>query len=93
MKILIPFFSFVSLIGFSQNNPNPGYWQQHVDYKMELDMNVENYQYSGTQELVYTNNSPDTLKKSFIIYILMPFNPEVLWTLGYNQFPIRINEC
>jgi hypothetical protein len=35
------------------------YWQQQVDYKMVV-MDVKNYQYKGTQELVYTNNSPDT---------------------------------
>jgi hypothetical protein len=36
------------------------YWQQQVDYKMDVVMDVKNYQYKGTQELVYTNNSPDT---------------------------------
>jgi hypothetical protein len=62
--------SLFSLLGFSQNNPNPGYWQQHVDYKMEVDMNVKNYQYKGKQELVYTNNSADTLYRVF--YHLYP---------------------
>ena len=47
----------------AQNNTS--YWQQQVDYTMEVDMNVENYQYTGTQELVYTNNSPDTLNRVF----------------------------
>ena len=69
MKKLIV-FSLLSAFGFSQNNPNAGYWQQHVDYKMDVDMNVKNYQYKGHQELVYTNNSPDTLKKVF--YHLYP---------------------
>ena len=59
-----------SIVGFSQNNPNPGYWQQKVDYKMEVEMNVKNYQYKGKQELVYTNNSSDTLTKVF--YHLYP---------------------
>lgn len=62
--------SLFSLLGFSQNNPNPGYWQQHVDYKMEVNMNVKNYQYKGKQELVYTNNSADTLYRVF--YHLYP---------------------
>ncbi|MFC4722821.1 M1 family metallopeptidase [Geojedonia litorea] len=46
------------------------YWQQHVDYTMEIDMDVNTYQYSGTQKLVYTNNSPDTLYRVF--YHLYP---------------------
>ncbi len=46
------------------------YWQQHVDYKMEVDMNVNNYQYTGKQTLVYTNNSPETLDR--VYYHLFP---------------------
>ena len=66
-------FLFLSLLlissinGFAQKN---FYWQQHVDYKMNVSMDVKTYQYKGTQELVYTNNSPDTLKKVF--YHLYP---------------------
>ena len=28
------------------------YWQQHVYYKMEIDMDVKTYQYQGKQTLV-----------------------------------------
>ncbi len=51
------------------------YWQQHVDYKMEIDMNVDTYQYSGRQELKYTNNSPDTLKTVFYHLYFNAFQP------------------
>jgi hypothetical protein len=37
---------------------------------MEVSMDVKNYQYKGKQELVYTNNSSDTLRKVF--YHLFP---------------------
>lgn len=57
---------------FAQSAP---YWQQHVDYKMEVSMDVKNYQYKGKQELVYTNNSPDTLKKVFYHLFLNAFQP------------------
>lgn len=53
----------------------PGYWQQHVDYKMEIDMNVNNFQYKGTQQLVYTNHSPDTLKRVFYHLFFNAFQP------------------
>ncbi len=56
-------------------NPNPGYWQQHVDYKMDVTMNVEKFQYSGTQELVYTNNSADTLKNVYYHLYFNAFQP------------------
>ncbi|SHL64218.1 M1 family metallopeptidase [Flavobacterium chilense] len=65
--ILLSLLSLGLNSAFAQNAP---YWQQHVDYKMEVSMDVKNYQYKGKQELVYTNNSPDTLKKVF--YHLYP---------------------
>ena len=51
------------------------YWQQQVDYKMDVDMNVDNYQYTGDQELVYTNNSPDTLNRVFYHLYFNAFQP------------------
>ena len=48
-----------------QSKKNNSYWQQHVNYNMEIDMDVKKYQYKGKQHLTYTNNSPDTLKKVF----------------------------
>ncbi|WP_289058139.1 M1 family metallopeptidase [uncultured Flavobacterium sp.] len=65
--ILLSFLSLGFNSAFAQSAP---YWQQHADYKMEVSMDVKNYQYKGKQELVYTNNSPDTLKKVF--YHLYP---------------------
>ena len=44
---------------------NSSYWQQHVDYSMEIDMDVNSYQYQGKQKLVYTNNSPDVLNRVY----------------------------
>ena len=64
-----------SCIGFAQNNPNPGYWQQHVDYKMEVNMDVKKFQYKGKQEIVYTNNSPDTLHKVYYHLYNNAFQP------------------
>ena len=65
--ILLSFLSFGLNSIFAQNAP---YWQQHADYKMEVSMDVKNYQYKGKQELIYTNNSQDTLRKVF--YHLFP---------------------
>ena len=52
-----------------------GYWQQHVDYKMEVTMDVKSYQYKGKQELVYTNNSSDTLHRVFYHLYNNAFQP------------------
>ena len=57
----------------AQNNSS--YWQQHVDYTMAVDMDVENYQYTGSQKLVYTNNSPDTLNRVYYHLYFNAFQP------------------
>lgn len=54
---------------------NTSYWQQHVDYTMEVDMDVDTFQYTGTQELVYTNNSPDTLARVYYHLYFNAFQP------------------
>lgn len=64
-------FAFTAI--FSQNNTS--YWQQHVDYKMEVDFDDKNYQYDGEQQLVYTNNSPDTLQRVFYHMYFNAFQP------------------
>ncbi len=46
-------------------------WQQHVDYTMNVALDVNTHLFKGTQKLVYTNNSPDTLKK---VYYHLYFN-------------------
>lgn len=68
----------IALISLNFGNllaQNSGYWQQQVDYKMDVVMNVKNYQYNGKQELVYTNNSPDTLKRVFYHLYNNAFQP------------------
>lgn len=73
-KSLTLLLLLTTIIVFAQNNTT--YWQQHVDYTMDVDVDVENYQYKGTQELVYTNNSPDVLNKVFYHLYYNAFQPE-----------------
>ena len=55
--------------------PHPGYWQQHADYTMDVNIDVKTFRYSGTQELVYTNKSPDTLRRVFYHLYFNAFQP------------------
>ncbi|MBX2826684.1 MAG: M1 family metallopeptidase [Flavobacteriaceae bacterium] len=54
---------------------NMGYWQQKVDYQMEIDVDVEKWQYEGKQEITYTNNSPDVLDRVFYHLYFNAFQP------------------
>lgn len=74
MKKILITFAFLATLGARAQN-NTSYWQQHVDYSMNVDMNVKNFQYTGDQELVYTNNSPDTLKRVFYHLYFNAFQP------------------
>ena len=60
---------FVLQVGSAQ------YWQQAVDYTMEVTLDTETALYNGTQKLVYTNNSPETLNKVFYHLYFNAFKP------------------
>lgn len=70
--IALSFFIISFSTSFSQSN---SYWQQKADYKMEVSMDVKTYQYKGKQELIYTNNSSDTLRKVFYHLYNNAFQP------------------
>ncbi|QDH25816.1 M1 family peptidase [Neokomagataea tanensis] len=41
--------------------PGPGYWQNKVDYTINARLDAPKHALEGTEYIVYTNNSPDTL--------------------------------
>lgn len=69
------FLSILLLVFIGNAFGQSSYWQQHVDYKMDVNLDMKKYQYKGNQELVYTNNSPDTLKKVFFHLYNNAFQP------------------
>lgn len=64
--------SIICSIGFAQNS---SYWQQKADYKMDVAIDVKSFTYKGKQEIIYTNNSPDTLKKVYFHLFNNAFQP------------------
>ena len=57
-------------ISFSQN-----YWQQHVEYEMDIVVDVSDFTYDGDQSIMYTNNSNDTIKKVYYHLFFNAFKP------------------
>ena len=72
MKPLVGLFLFVGITSVSAQN---GRFQQAVDYKMDVKMDVKNNQYTGIQTLKYTNNSSDTLTRVFYHLYYNAFQP------------------
>ena len=57
-------------LSFSQD-----YWQQHVDYEMNINVDVSDFTYEGDQSIVYTNNSNDTINKVYYHLFFNAFKP------------------
>lgn len=45
----------------SDGSPGPQYWQNRVDYKIDVKLDTDKNRVSGTDRVIYTNNSPDEL--------------------------------
>ncbi len=80
MKISSVSFSaifFVVLLATSAElfAQNEDYWQQRAEYEMNIDVDAENHQFTGTQRLTYYNNSPDTLNRVFYHLYFNAFQP------------------
>jgi hypothetical protein len=71
--MMMPGFLLLTCILTGQNNNC--YWQQHVDYTMDVHMDVSTYRYKGEQQLIYSNNSPDTLQRVFYHMYFNAFQP------------------
>ena len=68
-KLIISFVLFAAPLVSAQ------YWQQAVDYTIAVELDAETAQYQGTETLVYTNNSPETLRKVFFHQYFNAFKP------------------
>ncbi len=66
---------FLLLLSSLLANAQPGRWQQHVKYNMDVTADVTTNRFSGKQKLVYTNNSPDTLGRVFYHLYWNAFQP------------------
>ncbi|MCX7743531.1 MAG: M1 family metallopeptidase [Flavobacteriales bacterium] len=75
MKSLHTIFLILMILFSASAIAQCNYWQQEVDYDMEIDMDVKQHQFKGKQKLIYTNHSPDTLYKVFYHLYFNAFQP------------------
>ena len=66
---------FLLMVLSSGVSAQTGRFQQAANYQMDVDMDVNTNQYTGTQVLIYTNNSPDTLDRVFYHLYYNAFQP------------------
>jgi hypothetical protein len=72
--VLVSACSFLILVlpgtAVSQSDSTKPYWQQEVNYKIDVALNDKDHSLKGNLSLVYTNNSPDRL--DYIWFHLWP---------------------
>ncbi|MEE8578236.1 MAG: hypothetical protein V3T31_13365, partial [candidate division Zixibacteria bacterium] len=61
----------ISIMAFStpilvQGGEASAYWQQEVNYRMEIELSSDNRTIDGKIEIEYINNSPDDLSQIFL---------------------------
>ncbi|MEZ4755220.1 MAG: M1 family metallopeptidase [Flavobacteriales bacterium] len=71
--LLVPFL-FAALFPFLAH-AQCDRWQQRVSYTMDVRLDDADHRFTGTSKLVYTNNSPDTLREVFFHLYLNAFKP------------------
>ena len=81
------FFLFFFTLGFYSAKSQ--YWQQSVNYEMTVALDHETANYSGTQKLIYTNNSPETLYKVFYHLYFNAFQPGSEMAVQLRNSPDR----
>ncbi len=71
-KIIFTLLFFVTIsFAFAQ----PERWQQKISYKIDVFLNDKNHTFSGTENIDYYNNSPDTLQKLYFHLYWNAFQP------------------
>ena len=63
------------------------YWQQRVEYNINIDFNHKNHQFLGQQNLIYFNNSPDTINKVFFHLYFNAFQPGSMMDVRSRSLP------
>jgi hypothetical protein len=82
-------FFVLAILFFALNQSSQAqcYWQQKVDYKIDIQFDDINHQFKGTEKLVYTNNSPDTLSKVYFHLYYNAFQPGSMMSVRQSIVP------
>ncbi len=69
------FFTLIALAVSIQIFAQPERWQQQINYKIDASLDVQKNTVKGTEEILYTNNSTDTLHKVYFHMYWNAFQP------------------
>jgi len=69
------FFALLIVLSSVQLFSQPERWQQQINYKIDASLDVQKNTIKGTEEILYTNNSTDTLRKVYFHMYWNAFQP------------------
>jgi hypothetical protein len=69
------FFTLISLVISVKIFAQPERWQQSINYKIDATLDVQKNTVKGTEEILYANNSTDTLHKVYFHMYWNAFQP------------------
>ena len=85
--LMLMYKFFFLLISFIVSFNSYSYWQQRVEYKIRIDFDHKNHQFSGKQNLKYFNNSNDTINKVFFHLYFNAFQPGSMMDVRSRSLP------
>lgn len=71
--------------------PGHDYWQQKVDYEIDVTLDADRHWITGSERITYQNNSPDTLTYLWVQLDQNNFEPESKRALTATMRPMRRN--
>jgi hypothetical protein len=71
----LSFFALLIMLLSVQLFAQPERWQQQINYKIDASLDVQKNTVKGTEEILYTNNSTDTLRKVYFHMYWNAFQP------------------
>ena len=91
-KVLSMLFILLAISNFASAQADR--WQQHINYNIKASLDVNTNIVKGTEEIVYDNNSTDTLKKVYFHLYWNAFQPNSAMDirsreLGKNFLTVR----
>ena len=91
-KSILFILAFLVFANFSHAQADR--WQQNIDYKIKVALDVNSNLVKGTEEILYTNNSSDTLRKVYFHLYWNAFQPNSSMDirsreLGKNYLTVR----
>ena len=80
-SFLLSFF----ILSFFYLQAQPDRWQQRIKYSINVNMDVNTNQFTGTEKIDYWNNSPDTLNRIFFHLYWNAFQPNSMMDIRSRE--------